>query len=69
MLQAAEQKEALNFKSKSALGSGCGSVGRVVASDTRIQSSANFIYYQLYLNCIEETKMTEKRPGISHLKK
>ena len=56
--------------------SGCGSIGRVVASDTRgprFKSShlANF-YKEIYLsivNCVEETKMKKKRPGMAHLKK
>ena len=53
------------------LGSGCGSVGRAFASNTRgpvvrIQTTANFyrtfiIYCQLY--CIEKTTLKEKEAG------
>ena len=55
-------------------GSGCGSVGRVVASNTRdprFESShrqtfiyiEHFVYCQL---CIEKTKIKKKRPGMAH---
>ena len=57
------------------LGSGCGSVGRAVASD-KVRGSKpvigkknlywTFVYCQLY---IEKTKMKKKRPGMVHLKK
>ena len=52
--------------------SGCGSVGRVVASDTRglqFESShrQNFIHV-FTINCIEKTKLKKKRPGMAHLK-
>ena len=52
-------------------GSGCGSVGRAVASDTRGPSAKiylywTFVYCQL---CIEKTKIKKKRPGMAHLKK
>ena len=58
-------------------GSGCGSVGRAVASwyqrsPFQIQSSAKiylfwtFVYCQL---CIEKTKMKKKRPGTAHFYK
>ena len=54
------------------MGSGGGSVGTAVASDTRdlrfeFQHRQNFIY-QLYIQ-IEETKIKEKRPGMARLKK
>ena len=53
------------------VGSGCGSVGRTVASDTRdprFESShrQKFVNCQL---CIEKTKIKKKRPGMAHLKK
>ena len=56
-------------------GSGCGSVGRAVASDTkgpRFESShrqkflyfySTFDYYQL---CIGKTKIKKNRPGMAH---
>ena len=58
-------------------GSGCGSVGRVVASITRgpwFESSLGknlfmlniFVYCQL---CIEKTKIKKKRPGMAHFLK
>ena len=57
-------------------GSGCGSVGRAVASNTRgprFESShwQKFIYIEhlFTVNCIEKTKIKEKRPGMAHLKK
>ena len=54
--------------------SGCGSVGRAVASDTRgpqFESShrqknylyRTFVYCQL---CFEKTKIEKKRPGMAH---
>ena len=57
--------------------SGCGSVGRVGASDTKVprfESShrqkfmykLNMCYCQL---CIEKTKIKKKSPGMAHLKK
>ena len=55
-------------------GSGCGSVGRAVASYTRgprFESShrQKFIEHLFTVNCIEKTKMKKKRPGMAHLKK
>ena len=52
-------------------GSGCGSVGRVVAFDTRgprFDSShrQNFIEHLFIINCIEKTKINKKRPGMAH---
>ena len=54
-------------------GSGCGSVGRAVASDTRglrFESShrRNFIHV-FTINCIEKTKIKKKRPGMAHFLK
>ena len=58
------------------VGSGCGSVGREVAFNTRgppFDSShwQNFIehlFVNLFIfNCIEKTKINKKRPGIAHL--
>ena len=53
------------------LGSGCGSVGRVVAFDSRgprFNSShrENFIEHLFIINCIEKTKINKKRPGMAH---
>ena len=55
------------------LSSGGGSVGRAVASDTRdlgfkARHWQNFIYQFVQLK-IEEMKIKEKRPGMTHLKK
>ena len=51
-------------------GSGCGSVGRAVISDTRgplFESSHRLIFiknvYLLIVNCFENTKIKIKRPG------
>ena len=56
------------------MGSGCDSVGRVVAFDTRgpqFDSShrQNFIEHLFIINCIEKTKINKKRPGMAHFKK
>ena len=55
-------------------GSGCGSVGRVVASDTRgpqIESSHRQIFikiiYLRIVNCVEKTKINKKRPRMAHV--
>ena len=55
-------------------GSGCGSVGRAVAFDTRgprFDSSQrqNFIEHLFIINCIEKMKINKKRPGMAHFKK
>ena len=52
-------------------GSGCGSVGRAVAFDTRgprFDSShrQNFIEHLFIINCIEKMKINKKRPGMAH---
>ena len=51
--------------------SGCGSVGRAVAFDTRglqFDSShrQNFIEHLFIINCIEKTKINKKRLGMAH---
>ena len=53
------------------MGSGCGSVGRAVDSDTRdprFDSShrQKFIEHLFIINCIEKTKINKKRPGMAH---
>ena len=49
------------------MGSGCGSVGRAVASDNtgpRFESSHKQSLYYLYsVNCIEKTKIDENEAG------
>ena len=58
------------------MGSGCGSVGRAVASNTRgprfesshWQTFISEIHFYI-VNCIEKTKIKEKRPGMAHFKK
>ena len=47
------------------LGSGCGSVGRAVASDSR---QKNYIEH-FTVNCIEKTKIKKKRLGRAHFLK
>ena len=52
-------------------GSGCGSVGRAVAFDTRgprFDSShrQNFIEHLFNINCVEKMKINKKRPGMAH---
>ena len=59
------------------LGSGCGSVGRTVNSDTRglrfESSHRQKIIYIEHLStstvCVEKTKIKKKRPGMAHFKK
>ena len=45
------------------LGSGCGAVGRTVASDTSDSNPVigNFICQQLYKKCVEKTKIKKKQ--------
>ena len=55
-------------------GSGCGSVGRAVAFDTRgprfdSRHRQNFIEHLFIINCIEKTKINKKRPGMAHFLK
>ena len=64
------------FFTKSTIGSGCGSVGRAVSSDTRgpwFESSHRqkciYIEHLFTVNCVfEKTKIKKKRPGMAHLK-
>ena len=56
------------------LGSGCDSVGRAVASDTRgprIESShwQNILNMDLLSTVLKKRKQRKKRPGLAHLKK
>ena len=56
------------------MGSGCSSVGRAVASDSRgpqvrIQSSTKNILNIFVVNCIEKAKIKKKRPGLAHFVK
>ena len=60
----------ISMKKCKHLGSGCGSVGRAVAYDTRgprFESSHRLIFkqhlYTLNCNCIEKTKIKEKEAG------
>ena len=53
---------------------GCGSVGRVVASDNidpRFESSHWQILFTIncIINCVENTKLEKKKPGMAHLKR
>ena len=52
-------------------GSGCGSVGRAVASDSKGPRSESHHRQNIYIehftvNCIEKTKIKKKRPGRAH---
>ena len=52
-------------------GSGCGSVGRAVASNTwgpQFDSShgQNLFGHLFIFNCIEKTKINKNRPGVAH---
>ena len=53
------------------LGSGCGSVGRAFAFDTRgprfnCSHRQYFIEHLFIINFIEKTKLNKKRPGMAH---
>ena len=57
-----------------AVGSGCGAVGRAVATDTRglgFESSHRQLLLNIYLlfMFVEMTKIKKKRPGIAQFKK
>ena len=56
----------LNLVHVLACGSGFGSVGRVVASESRGPSSNPVIGKNYTLNCIEKTKINKKRPASAH---
>ena len=66
-LKSSWQKE----RKKERMGSGCGSVGRAVAFNTRgprFDSShwPNFIEHLFIINCFEKTKINKKWPGMAH---
>ena len=53
------------------MGSGCGSVGRAVASDTsgpQFESSHRYIFKEHLFTAFKKTKIKEERPGMAHLK-
>ena len=55
-------------------GSGCGSVGKAVASDNRgprfkPSHRRSFYWALLIVSCVEKTKIKKKRPGMAHFKK
>ena len=61
---------------KKVWGSGCGSVGRAVASDDRgprFETSFRQTFikniYLFTVDCIKKTKIKKKRPGMAHFKK
>ena len=49
-------------------GSGCSSVGRAVAFNSRGPrfDSSHFLEHLFIINCIEKTKINKKRPGMAH---
>ena len=51
--------------------SGCGSVGRAVASDTRVPRSSHrqILHYLYTVNCIEKTNIKKKSPRMTHFYK
>ena len=56
------------------MGSGCGSVGRAVAFNTRgprfdSNHQQNFIEHMFIISCIEKTKINKKMPGMAHFNK
>ena len=60
-----------NANLQSSCSSGCGSVGRAVAFNSRgprFDSShqQNVIEHLVIINCIEKTKINKKRPGMAH---
>ena len=57
------------------MGCGCGSVGRVVAFDTKVRGLTlvigkiyieHLFVYLFIINWIEKTKINLKRPGMAH---
>ena len=74
MRQIKKEPSHLPDQQKSHTGSGCGSVGRAVASNTRgprfESSHRQNLYWTLFtVSCQEKTKIKKKRPGMAHLKK
>ena len=52
------------------MGSGCDSVGRAVASDTREPQFGTIGKFPfLTINCIEKTKIKKERPGMAQFLK
>ena len=54
------------------MGSGFGSVGRALTSNSRglrFESSKHWQIGKHTVNCIEKTKIEKKGPGMAHLKK
>ena len=49
-------------------GSGCGSIGRAVASDSRGPQFESSHRRKFTVNCLEKTKIKKKRSGIPHFK-
>ena len=64
----ARNRRCIKFNNK---GSGGGSVGRVVASNSRGKQfeSSHRQTFKMYIYCIEKTKIKKKGPGMDHLKK
>ena len=48
-------------------GSGCGSAGRAVASNSRGPRFESSFRQTFTVNCIEKTKIKKNRPGMTHL--
>ena len=57
---------AFSLIKKLSLGSGCGSVGRVVASNIRGPLFESSNWQNFIVNCIKKTKIKKKRPGMAH---
>ena len=64
MIVASQQDKALNYSDWFGGGSGCGSLGRAVTSNTR---SPRFKSRHWQNVTIEKTKIKKKRPGMAHL--
>ena len=57
----------------SIVGSGCGSIGRAVASNTRdprfeFSHQQTFIEHLFTVNCVEKTKIKKKRSDMAHFR-
>ena len=64
----------LPYKNNLSWGSGCGSVGRAVASDTKdpqfkSRHRQTFTKHLFTVHCVEKTKIKKKRPGMAHFLK